>query len=50
MGSLTWSRRSFFAFGALAVFIGVAQLSPVVAVPLAGALGRLEGGGIPAVE
>lgn len=28
------------ALGALAVFIGVAQLSPVVAVPLAGTLGR----------
>ena len=31
---------SLLGLGALAVFIGVAQLSPVVAVPLAGTLGR----------
>lgn len=31
---------ALLALGALAVFIGIAQLSPVVAVPLAGAIGR----------
>ncbi len=31
---------TMLALGALAVFIGVAQLSPVVAVPIAGTLGR----------
>ncbi|MGK2950391.1 MAG: ABC transporter permease [Acidimicrobiales bacterium] len=36
----TMSVVAALALGALAVFIGVAQLSPVVAVPIAGALGR----------
>ena len=31
---------ALLGLGALAVFIGVAQLSPVVAVPVAGTLGR----------
>jgi putative ABC transport system permease protein len=36
----TMAMVSLLALGAVGVFIGVAQLSPVVAVPLAGALGR----------
>jgi putative ABC transport system permease protein len=36
----TMAMVALLGLGAVAVFIGVAQLSPVVAVPLAGALGR----------
>jgi putative ABC transport system permease protein len=36
----TMAMVGLLGLGAVAVFIGVAQLSPVVAVPLAGALGR----------